>query len=1392
MNLWEALTTMAALLLPILILLCKCLFRRWRSSNASNNNPQPPEPACTVDSSASTSGSDAFVPLPTGYYEVFLSFRGPDTRLDITDVLYHFLVRSKIRTFKLDEDRRVGEDIWPSLVEAMKESKIHVPILSENYAHSKWCLKELAEMVECRKHDKGHIILPIFYKVNPRDVRKQSGAYEEAFKRHKKNVDDKTILIWKNALKEVGELKGWHVTDKDGQGAIADEVFENIWSHLSNNYELMTDELVGIDGHLNAVVERIDLNSKAVTTVGIHGLGGIGKTTVATVVYNKVCAHFDRHCFVEDVRETLQQRDGIVAVQNKILSGTVGKASLVSNVSEGIHMIRDRVSHYKVLIVLDDVDDKFKFDGIFGKSENFASGSRFIITSRNIKVLTLLKGCRLYEVGAMSYEHSFELFCKHAFRKDSAPRDYATLSKDIVSTTGGLPLTIKVVGSLLFKEDKAVWVETLLRLKETPESEVLERLKISYDALEYEAKQIFLDIACFYVGTNKEIASYMWSDCKLYPISTINVLVQRSIIKIGENNAFKMHDQLRDLGKSIIREEDIEHPWMRSRIWSKEDAFELLLGKKGSNKVKALEVQSYPHHQFTDEHFQNLTDLRYLSGTFVDLTGDFGDLQDLRWLQFENCRGSGDGITNFQMNKLVILDLRKSVISDDWGGWYHIKMAKKLKVLDLSHCGSITKLPDLSEYGNLEHLNLSGLRRTSSNQDLNIGKLIKLKVLNLESCRIRRIVGSSIGMHQGVRELYISSCSCDNLGEFLADIAKLPSLKIFTAMGVELKARLELPKSLKELRASFTLVANLEDLTDLEMLRVQSLAEVRLDWSKLSKLKLLMLYKSSTKTMGPHQFPPSLTELRISSFPMLEMLPNLDNLGNLTLLYIFDCHKLREIQGLGVGMKSLQSLNISSAESLMHLDGLENLSSLVDVELESCNAMERLLPITCNNNLAALKRLSKVKIMSCPRLTEIFRGLDDEADNGQNVVLDSLRDLEVYRCESLQMEGLPHLSKFPGLTKLKLWDLKGMVKLEGLDSLEQLQGLHLRGMPSVDRLPNLSKLGKLEFLELQQMLNLREFEGIDELKSLLRLELRGCTSLERLMASALEELQELIIMGCTSLQNLSVAGCSKVANLYVSNCPKVHAIQGLGSGLKSLRYLSAESLMHLDGLENLPSLTDLNLRSCNAMERLLPIMNPAGLNQLQKVEIVKCSRLKEIFQGLDHDDGLVLCSLEELVVNGCISLESLPHLSRCPSLKKLKIMDSKGLVKLNGLESLQQLQVLVLTDLSGLLDVDGLKDLLSLERLALAGCTSLERLPDLSRLKNLNWLIFTGCTSLESLPDLSCLKKLEKLDLRGCSKLTDLSGLHKLQGVEIQWPDGRLPEWSGHSEPHTQSYPSMY
>ncbi|CAN1252550.1 Disease resistance protein L6 [Linum perenne] len=318
----------------------------------------------------STEHESSILPLPSGEYEVFLSFRGTDVRQTFADHLYTCLVGSKVHTFRDEEGLQRGEFIAPSLVKAITESKIYIPIFSKNYASSKWCLQELAKMVNCWKNGGGgkgqHIILPVFYLIDPRDVRHpDSGSYKEVFEQHSLNHDPETVLEWKNALREVGKMKGWHITESDGQGAVIDEIFSKVDIHLRANYSLVTDELVGIDSHVEDVVKLLNLDSASEKIVGIHGMGGLGKTTLAKAVYNKVSTQFEGCCFLENIKDTLSKKDkdGVLVLQNKIISDTLRKHSYhangVKDVNDGIRVIQERVSRQKLLIVLDDVDESY-------------------------------------------------------------------------------------------------------------------------------------------------------------------------------------------------------------------------------------------------------------------------------------------------------------------------------------------------------------------------------------------------------------------------------------------------------------------------------------------------------------------------------------------------------------------------------------------------------------------------------------------------------------------------------------------------------------------------------------------------------------------------------------------------------------------------------------------------------------------------------------------------------------------------------------------------------------------------------------------------------------------------------------------------------------------------
>ena len=139
-------------------------------------------------------------------FDVFLSFRGEDTRLGFTSHLYNSLCQRGIHTF-IDDNLPRGEQISAELLKTIENSMISIIVFSENYASSTWCLDELAKIVECKKNDQ--LIIPVFYKVNPSEIRKQNGKFGDALAEHEKNMDYRKVQRWRNALREAANLSGW-------------------------------------------------------------------------------------------------------------------------------------------------------------------------------------------------------------------------------------------------------------------------------------------------------------------------------------------------------------------------------------------------------------------------------------------------------------------------------------------------------------------------------------------------------------------------------------------------------------------------------------------------------------------------------------------------------------------------------------------------------------------------------------------------------------------------------------------------------------------------------------------------------------------------------------------------------------------------------------------------------------------------------------------------------------------------------------------------------------------------------------------------------------------------------------------------------------------------------
>ena len=161
--------------------------------------------------------SSSFVPIRASTYDVFLSFRGEDTRDNFVDHLHTALVRNGIRVFKDDVMLHKGNLISSELLTAIEESRFAVVVFSKNYANSSWCLDELTKIKDCQD-SRGQTVLPIFYHVDPSDVRGQKRDFATAFQQHEEKFSEEMDKVnkWREALATAGNLAGWHISPDNG------------------------------------------------------------------------------------------------------------------------------------------------------------------------------------------------------------------------------------------------------------------------------------------------------------------------------------------------------------------------------------------------------------------------------------------------------------------------------------------------------------------------------------------------------------------------------------------------------------------------------------------------------------------------------------------------------------------------------------------------------------------------------------------------------------------------------------------------------------------------------------------------------------------------------------------------------------------------------------------------------------------------------------------------------------------------------------------------------------------------------------------------------------------------------------------------------------------------
>ena len=310
--------------------------------------------------------------------------------------------------------------------------------------------------------------------------------------------------------------------------------------------------------------------SSSSTVLGLYGMGGIGKTTLAKAVYIDLCSGFvDCCCFVEVGREA--GRKQLQLLQERMLRELCGIMDRkFSSVDAGRAELATRLYGARVLLVIDDIWSREQRDALL---VTVGQGSRVLLTTRDQSLLSR-RNISQQPVDKLDDESALELFSWHAFMAKGPPTKYSGRAMKAVAACRGLPLTLTVIGAHLWsKESVTTWDQALRRLQEAApfsgcsmegDRDVWGRLLLSYDDLGSPEKRMFLDIACILLGARADRCLPVWGDLA---DSTLENLRNKSLVSLDSESRMAMHDQLRDMGRAIVNGEHTDH-WRRSRVWS--------------------------------------------------------------------------------------------------------------------------------------------------------------------------------------------------------------------------------------------------------------------------------------------------------------------------------------------------------------------------------------------------------------------------------------------------------------------------------------------------------------------------------------------------------------------------------------------------------------------------------------------------------------------------------------------------------------------------------------------------------------------------------------------------------------------------------------------------------
>ncbi|KAG6557425.1 hypothetical protein Mapa_000694 [Marchantia paleacea] len=780
-------------------------------------------------------------------------------------------------------------------------------------------------------------------------------------------------------------------------------------------------ELVRMPKRVEMVVKMLQLEEAEPSRLSLVGTGGIGKSTLAKEVLWDVKHQFDFCCYVEDVKGKLTREDLHDLVANNLYSGTGQKVSLQST---SLQLLKGK----KVLMVLDDVDSE-KQISYFLRTNWWGRGSRLIVTSRLQGGFPTFTMC---DVPFLNMEEAKQLFVAQLMTdvREEIPED---MVEEVVAKCDGLPLTLEVIGSYLCAQKRLdVWSSALAKLGRvesldgSKEDKLWLKLRVSVDALAPIERSMFLHLAVFDKwGPQQQKYDLPWWEAawdSLYEtsaVSSLHNLVSRSLIRIVKESTTRaqvippqiwIHEQLRDMGKSICRPHDEEIEKCRG-AWQPEDANHLLAQYKGTDaQTEMLSVAEEQHptvitnatalqRQYDWSSVGRLRMLKFLRMSNVGLseTENSGKRfpPNLAFLHMSSCcqpklpnrlGGSfwskhSDYDTNLQgLQQVAYLKADNSwpLRAEDVEG------IQKLSVLILENCTPLELPSNFYKLSNLRILIIRDRHLKKLPEDF--GRLPALKILCLETVNLAKLP-NSIWCLTSLQTLFVG---CSSLKTWPSLIPRPITLggNTFSPLSNVKSLTLENLLELPELPDAFGLMRSLEDIKILTLTTLRTLPEVFDKFSRLRHLEIKGCESLESLSTSFGEIP-SLTSLELCDLTHLQRLPeSLGHLKALSDLYIHNVGIVSLPESTGE-LRKLETIRLYNVESLRCLP--ETIGKLKSLKALSIFCSPDLLSLP--DCIGQIDSLESIFITACDRLRSLPESI---------VQLNNLKKLVLSNCASLQ------------------------------------------------------------------------------------------------------------------------------------------------------------------------------------------------------------------------------------------------------------------------------------------------------------------------------------------------------------------------------------------------------